>query len=39
MSLARWKDLCLDANDQAALGAFWARVIGLEVVPRPARCR
>ena len=37
MSLARWKDLCLDANDQAALGAFWARVIGLEVVTSPGK--
>ena len=35
--LARWKDLCLDANDQAALGAFWARVIGLEVVTSPGK--
>ena len=30
---ARWKDLCLDADDPAALGAFWAAVIGLEVDP------
>ena len=37
MSLARWKDLCLDAGDQAALGAFWARVIGLEVVTSPGK--
>ncbi len=37
MSLARWKDLCLDADDQAALGAFWARVIGLEVVTSPGK--
>jgi hypothetical protein len=35
MSLARWKDLCLDATDQAALGEFWAAVIGLEVVTSP----
>ena len=37
MSLARWQDLCLDADDQAALGAFWARVIGLEVVTSPGK--
>ena len=37
MSLARWRDLCLDADDQAALGAFWARVIGLEVVTSPGK--
>ena len=35
--LARWKDLCLDAGSQAALGAFWARVIGLEVVTSPGK--
>ena len=37
MSLARWKDLCLDAQDQAAMGKFWARVIGLEVVTSPGK--
>jgi len=37
MSLARWKDLCLDAQDQAAMGEFWARVIGLEVVTSPGK--
>jgi hypothetical protein len=30
--LARWKDLCLDANDPSLLAEFWAAVIGLEVV-------
>ena len=37
MSLARWKDLCLDAHDQAAMGTFWARVIGLDVVTSPGK--
>jgi hypothetical protein len=31
MSLARWKDLCIDASRPAVLGPFWARVLGLEV--------
>lgn len=26
---ARWKDLCLDAEDPATLGPFWAAVLGL----------
>jgi predicted enzyme related to lactoylglutathione lyase len=28
--IARWKDLCLDADDPSVLGDFWAAVIGLE---------
>ena len=28
MSLARFKDLCLDAVDPAALGRFWSPVLG-----------
>lgn len=28
MALARFKDLCIDAVDAAALGAFWAAVLG-----------
>jgi glyoxalase superfamily protein len=31
MSVARWKDLCLDAADAAALGAFWGAGLGLEL--------
>jgi hypothetical protein len=27
MSIARFKDLCIDANDPARLGAFWAGVL------------
>ncbi|GAB3939449.1 VOC family protein [Micromonospora vulcania] len=30
--LARFKDLCLDAADPHALGAFWARMLDAEVV-------
>ena len=26
--LARFRDLCLDANDPAVVGAFWAAVLG-----------
>jgi hypothetical protein len=29
MALATFKDLCMDASDAAALGAFWARALGL----------
>jgi hypothetical protein len=29
---ATWQDLCIDALDPAALGAFWAPVTGLELV-------
>src|ERR1700728_2670058 len=29
MSIARFKDLCLDANDPDKLGPFWAGVLGL----------
>ena len=28
MTMARFKDLCLDAEDPALLGAFWAAVLG-----------
>ena len=28
MTIARFKDLCLDAGDPARLGAFWAAVLG-----------
>lgn len=30
MSLATYKDLCLDANDATLLGRFWADVLGLD---------
>ena len=29
MAIARYKDLCLDAGDQARLGVFWAGALGL----------
>jgi catechol 2,3-dioxygenase-like lactoylglutathione lyase family enzyme len=29
----RFKDLCIDANDAAALGDFWARALGLRAEP------
>ena len=29
MAIARYKDLCLDAGDQARLGKFWAGALGL----------
>ncbi len=35
--VALWKDLCLDADDQALMGEFWARVIGLDVVTSPGK--
>lgn len=31
MSLGAFKDLCIDANDAAALGRFWSLVLGLEL--------
>jgi catechol 2,3-dioxygenase-like lactoylglutathione lyase family enzyme len=31
MPLATFKDLCLDAGDAIALGAFWSNVLGLEL--------
>jgi catechol 2,3-dioxygenase-like lactoylglutathione lyase family enzyme len=31
MSLATFKDLCIDAGDAIALGAFWSNVLGLEL--------
>ena len=33
MSLARYKDLCIDAADPVALAAFWGRVLGREPAP------
>ena len=30
MALATYKDLCIDANDAARLGAFWGGVLGLD---------
>jgi hypothetical protein len=30
MGIATYKDLCIDANDRAALGPFWAAALGLE---------
>ena len=30
MALARWKDLCIDANDPVLVGEFWAGVLGLD---------
>jgi len=36
-ALARWKDLCLDAEDQRTLGDFWAAVIGLRVETSPGK--
>jgi hypothetical protein len=32
---ATWQDLCLDALDPTALGAFWAAVTGLDLVVDP----
>jgi hypothetical protein len=29
MAIARFKDLCVDANDPVRLGRFWAQVLGL----------
>lgn len=37
LPLARWKDLCLDAHDQAAQGEFWAAVLGLNVESSPGK--
>jgi len=31
MPLARFKDLCLDASDAAALGRFWAGLLDLDL--------
>jgi len=31
MALVTFKDLCLDANDPARLGRFWAELLGLEL--------
>ncbi|ROO89395.1 hypothetical protein EDD29_7085 [Actinocorallia herbida] len=33
MTIATFKDLCLDAGDAAALGAFWGRLLGLADEP------
>lgn len=32
MAPARWKDLCLDANDPAKVGGFWSAALGLRYV-------
>lgn len=34
MAAARYKDLCIDANDSLLLGRFWAEVLGLELHER-----
>jgi hypothetical protein len=34
---ARWKDLCLDANDQALVGEFWAAVLHQPVETSPGK--
>lgn len=31
MALARWKDLCIDANEAALIGRFWADALGLRL--------
>jgi hypothetical protein len=31
MALARWKDLCIDANDVRGLAPFWGAVLGLSL--------
>lgn len=31
MTLARWKDLCIDASDAAVIGEFWGAVLGRRV--------
>src|ERR687891_470479 len=33
MALARFKKLCIDANDPSRLGAFWATVLGVTWTP------
>jgi hypothetical protein len=33
MTLARFKDLCVDATDPAVLGGFWAAALGLAAEP------
>jgi hypothetical protein len=33
MAIARFKDLCIDANEPAALGRFWAAVLGRQWEP------
>jgi hypothetical protein len=33
MAIATYKDLCIDAVDDAAMQAFWADTLGLEAVP------
>jgi hypothetical protein len=34
MTIARFKDLCIDADDPARLGAFWAAVLGRTWEPK-----
>jgi hypothetical protein len=36
-ALARWKDLCLDANDQGLVGEFWAAVLNQPVETSPGK--
>ncbi|MDQ3503662.1 MAG: VOC family protein [Actinomycetota bacterium] len=33
LGIARFRDLCLDANDPAVVGGFWAAVLGRQVQP------
>ena len=33
MALARWQDLCVDANDAGVMAAFWSPVLALEASP------
>jgi catechol 2,3-dioxygenase-like lactoylglutathione lyase family enzyme len=33
MPLVTWKDLCVDVNDPATAGPFWAEALGLRLVP------
>jgi hypothetical protein len=35
VALATFKDLCIDAHDPTALGAFWGAVLGLDPQPCP----
>ena len=39
MATVTWQDLCLDARDVDLLSAFWARVVGLDVVGPPEHRR
>ena len=37
MALAQWKDLCIDAGEPAAVGPFWAAVLGRTWEPEADR--